>query len=365
MIDSRLKLLLVASMTFIACLVAMPAKAEKLSDLYTATWPVDSQATSARTQAIKNSLQQALIRASGSKDVVRSPAVQSALSNADSYLRRYSYQRLSAAEQMIYEKPLLLKATFDKQSITSLLKSASLPIWGEDRPSGIFWIALDNGEERRIASDENRSIAAALDIAAQSRGLPTSLPLMDIDDQSALEVADVWGRFEMPIEAASKRYGSDYWVAASLSKGTDQWQATWKVSLYGQTQSFTTSGLTAYEAIQGAVNRVADALASKLAVVLSEQAQEVLISIENIQDFESFAKAQTFLNSLGMVRSASAVEVSNDRVLFKVESLTSPQNLIEAIKLGNNLQRSEPSFGGYDMTNEQLRGDFHFVWGQP
>lgn len=263
---SRLQLLFVASVTFIACLVAMPAKAEKLSNLYTATWPVDSQATSARTQAIKNSLQQVLIRASGSKDVVRAPAIQSALSDAESYLRRYSYQRLSAAEQMIYEKPLLLKATFDQQSIVNLLKSASLPIWGEDRPSGIFWIALDNGGERRIASDQTRSIVAALDIAAQSRGLPVSLPLMDIDDQSALEVADVWGRFEAPVEAASKRYGSDYWVAASLSEGSNQWQATWKVNLYGQTQTFTTSGLSAYEAIQGAVNRIADALASKLAV---------------------------------------------------------------------------------------------------
>ena len=188
---------------------------------------------------------------------------------------------------------------------------------------------------------------------------------MDIDDQMAVEISDVWGRFETPIEEASKRYANDYWVAASLEDNGQQWLGTWKVNLHGRTQSFSTSGLTAHEAVQGAVNRIADSLASKLAVVLSEQAQNVMISVENIQDFESFAQVQQFLNSLGMVRSASAVEVSQDRVLFKVESLTAPQNLIEAIKLGNNLQRSEPSFGGFGNSGEQLRGDFHFVWGQP
>ena len=365
MTDSRLKLLLVVALVFSGLMFSSSVKAERVNDLYTATWPVESQATSVRAQAIQNSLQQALIRASGNLNVARSPAVQSALSDAESYLRRYSYQRLSAEEQMIYEKPLLLKATFDRQSIISLLKSASLPIWGEERPSGVFWIAVERAGERRVASDQSRSIKAALEIAAGSRGLPVTLPLMDMDDQAALEVSDVWGRFEAPLQEATQRYGADYWVAASLQERNGQWQGTWKVSLHGRTQSFSTTGLTSYEAIQGAVNRVADSLASKLAVVLSEQAQDVTISVENIQDFEAFAKVQQFLNSLGMVRSARAVEVSGDRVLFKVESLTSPQNLIEAIKLGNNLQRSEPSFGGFENSGEQLRGDFHFVWGQP
>jgi hypothetical protein len=364
-----LALMMAVAMVF----AVLPVKAEKVQNLYTATWPVESQSSSIRAQAIKNSLQQALIRVSGSRDIARSPAVQSALSNADNYLRRYSYQRLSAAEQMIYEKPLLLKATFDKSSLLSILKSASLPIWGEDRPSGLFWIAFDDGSERRIASEETDLIEAGLTIAANSRGLPFTLPLMDIDDQMALEISDVWGRLETPIEEASKRYARDYWVAGQLSKQNGQWQGVWRVNMKGRIQSFSTSGLTSYEAIQGAVNRIADNLSSKLAVVLSEQAQEVTISVDNIQDFNAFARVQKFLNSLGMVRSASAVEVSGNTVLFKVESLTSPQNLIEAIKLGNNLQQSESGFGidsGYDDGfnegfNEQLKGDFHFVWDAP
>ncbi|GAA4364891.1 DUF2066 domain-containing protein [Kangiella marina] len=364
MTDSRFKLMLMVVAFITAFALSSAAKAERLTDLYTATWPVASQSSSERAQAIRNSLQQALIRASGSRNVARSPAVQSALADAESYLRRYSYQRLSASEQMIYEKPLLLKATFDKQSIVSLLKSASLPIWSEDRPAGLFWIAFDNGQERRIVSEQTQLMAAGLEIAAQSRGLPVTLPLVDIDDQMALETSDVWSRLETPIEAASKRYANDYWVAVSMSKETSQWQATWKVKLYGKVQSFSTSGLTSYEAMQGGVNRIADILAGKLAVVLSDQAQEIMISVENIIDFESYASVQKFLNSLGMVRSASAIEVSQDRVLFKVESLTAPQSLIEAIKLGNNLQLSEPSYG-YSNVGEQLTGDFHFVWRQP
>lgn len=373
MMCSRFKLSVALVLALLLALALVPVKAEKIQDLYTATWPVESQATSVRAQAIQNSLQRALIRVSGSQNVARSPAIKSALSNAESYLRRYSYQRLSAAEQMIYEKPLLLKATFDKQSIISLLKSASLPIWGEERPSGLFWIAFENDSERRIANDETDFIQSSLSIAAQSRGLPVTLPLMDIDDQMTIETSDVWARLETPLNNASERYQRDYWVAAKLLQENGQWQGTWLVNMKGRTDSFSTSGLTAYEAIQGAINRIANSLSSKLAVVLFEEAQEVTISVENIQDFTAFAKVQKFLNSLGMVRSANAVEVSQNTVLFKVESLTSPQNLIEAIKLGNNLQRSESGFSsnsGFDngLSNsfgEQLRGDFHFVWDAP
>lgn len=379
MMISRLKSILVVSLTLVMVLATQPTQAEKVQDLYTATWPVASQSGAERSRAIAESFKQALIRVSGTRDVSRSPVVQNAIANASDYLRRYSYQRLSAAEQMIFEKPLLLKATFDKQSLLSVLKSASLPIWGEDRPSGVYWIAFDNGQERQITSEDTEFVAAGLTISAGARGLPVTLPLMDIDDKSAIEFSDVWAKSSTALRNASARYATDYWVAGKLSKEGDQWQASWLVDMKGRTQSFTSTGLTSYEAIQAAVNRVADSLSSKLAVVLSEHAQEVMISVENIQDFTSFAKVQKYLNSLGMVRSASAIVVSQDRVLFKVESLTSPQNLIEAIKLGNNLQRSQRSSvydtgygtdyesgsdrGFSDGFKEPLEGDFHFIWG--
>ncbi|WP_223669230.1 DUF2066 domain-containing protein [Kangiella shandongensis] len=354
-----LKLVLVALLAF--ALFNQTSQAEKVYGLYTAVWPVESQSSAIRAQAIKKSFEQALIRVSGSREVLRSPSIKNVVANAEQYLRRYSYQKLSAAEQMIYEKPLLLKGTFDKAAILRALKQASQPIWGEERPSGIFWVAYESNGQRRIASEETAFISAGLEIAADSRGLPVSLPLMDIDDQAALEVTDVWGRFEEPIESASERYARDYWVAGQLSKSNGQWQGSWLISIQGRSERFSTVGMTSYEAMNAAVNRVADTLSSKLAVVLSEHAQEVLISVENLRDFESFAGLQKFLNSLAMVKSASAVEVAGDTVLFKVESLTAPQNLIEAITLGNNLQR--PDFG-FEST-DSLRGDFHFIWGMP
>lgn len=344
--------------------VSLPSKADTVRDLYTANWPVESQSSSLRAEATVKSFEQVLVAVSGSRDVLRSPTVRAELANVNDYLRRYSYQKLSAAEQMIYEKPLLLKATFDSQSVLSLLKRASQPIWGQDRPSGVYWIVVEeNGkaEQRAIATEESQLIAAGLNISAKNRGLGVTLPLMDIEDQSVLSVSDVWRRFDESINSASKRYSTDYWVAGQLSNDNGQWQGKWLVSMRGETRNYTTTGLSSYEAINAVINRVADHLASKLSVVLSESAQDVLISIENIQDFQSFAKAQQFITSLGMVRSASAVEVSADTVLFKVESLTSPQNLIEAMKIGNNLQRST---NGFDQ-NINVKGDFHFVWASP
>lgn len=339
---------------FILATFVLPAHAERVANLYSASWPVENQSTEVRQKAMQNAFAEVLIRVSGSKEVVNNSQIREVLPDAQNYMRQYSYKRLTAAEQMVYEKPLLLIATFDSQSVQRILKDTAQPIWSDNRPSGVFWIAVEENGSRRVATDVNDQVTIAVNRATGRRGLPVILPLMDLEDKSQVTVGDIWGRFTDPVKRASSRYNADYVVVGQLSQSGGQWFGRWSLELGGTVTNLSSSAPSKGQVVADLIDQVADKLASRLAVVLSGQVLSVEIYVDNIYDLESYAGARNYLTNLGMTESVSVLQVKQDAVLFEVKVLTSPQNLIDAINIGNNLRR---------IPNDQvLNGRYSFSW---
>ncbi|WP_251360099.1 DUF2066 domain-containing protein [Kangiella sp. TOML190] len=332
---SKLSLLMLVS-----CLLLPVAKAEVMPDLYTSSWPVSDQSESARNRALSNAFAQVLVRASGHEKVLNASAIKASLRDAASYMRLYSYQKLNFEEQKIYRKPLLLKVSFDPSAVTRLLKNSGQPVWNNNRPAGTYWIAVDNNGARKIAADGQDGAAIAARKEANSRGLPIILPLMDLEDKSAISAADVWGKFQEPVNKASKRYGADYVVMGSVSQAASGWQGSWVADLGSDTMRFTTSGASSQQAVAKMVNRVADRLATKLAVVLSNQTQTNYLLLQGIDSMQAYAKAQSILSNLSMVSSVNAIEVKRGDVLFQLELQSATQYLVDALEVSGNLRRS-------------------------
>ena len=315
-------------------------RSEVMKDLYTASWPVADQTTQVRARALGNAFAQVLVRASGHEKVLNSSVIQNSIANASDYMRLYSYKKLNLAEQKIYKKPLLLKVSFEPTAVTNLLKEAGQPVWNNNRPNGVFWIATDSNGEREIAADGQDVEAVAVRKQAYQRGLPVVIPLMDLDDKSAISISDVWGKFSEPVTRASRRYNADYVVMGSLSESANGWQGSWLVNLGNDNMRFTTSGASTEQAVSKMVNRIADRLAMRLAVVLNSQTEINYILVKGLSSIESYAKAQSLLNNLSMVSSVNAVEVKESDVLFEIGLQSAPQYLIDALALSSNLRKT-------------------------
>lgn len=332
-------ILTVAFLGFAFSGVLTPVQAEKMRDLYTASWPVADQSEKVRNRALSNALAQVLVRASGHKKVLNSSSIKSSLGDAASFMRLYSYKKLSLEEQRIYKKPLLLKVNFEPNAISNLLKSAGQPIWSDNRPSGAYWVLVDDGS-RKIAADGQDGEAIALRKAADARGLPVVLPLMDLEDKGAISAADISGKFLDPVKKASKRYSTDYVALGTVTKSGAGWSGNWVVDLGNDTMRFTTKGASSSVAVSKMVDRVANKLANRLAVVLNGQAQTDYLLVDGLYDLESYAKAQSILKNVSMVKSVNAVAVANNQVLFELELLSARQYLVDALAVSSNLRRT-------------------------
>ena len=87
---SRASAWLLASMVLVA---SLPARAVIVQDLYAAEVPVASQSSQALDSGAEAALAEVLVKVSGSAELLRSPAIRSALGEARSHVQQYSFRR--------------------------------------------------------------------------------------------------------------------------------------------------------------------------------------------------------------------------------------------------------------------------------
>ncbi|BFT30449.1 hypothetical protein D210916BOD24_16250 [Alteromonas sp. D210916BOD_24] len=171
---------------------------------------VENQSQATQREALKKALRQVFVKMSGSTAVLDNPGVRAALSTPQSLLRSYRFDYDNGTTYYI--------ADFDQVKLTDLLQREMLPLWGDRRPETIVWLAQESADRSRFLLDESQpsSLADALRQTAVERGLPLSLPLMDLTDNTSISTYDVWGRFVEPLRKASIRYGIDNIIGARV-----------------------------------------------------------------------------------------------------------------------------------------------------
>ena len=173
---------------------------------------VEDQSTRAQQKAAKRALREVFLKMSGTGSSLDNSGVKAALASPQSLLRSYRYS---------YEgNKTYYVAEFDISKVGEILQREMLPLWGDRRPETLIWLALQDEKENKLIVDESLDfpIAEALRTTAQERGLPLSLPLMDLTDSVNITTYDVWARFVEPVREASRRYSVDNIIAARLYK---------------------------------------------------------------------------------------------------------------------------------------------------
>jgi hypothetical protein len=202
-----------------ACAVTYP-------NLYRVTVTPDATVPDQRGAAIKAAMARVLIRVTGDRNAPFDPALQTVLADAPKYLTSYGLDRGGQAQ-------VGFSATQVDQALAALQK----PVWGPERPLTLLWIAVDDGNGGRALLGANDTPQLGLEptppgmterlmglrndllAVADERGLPVTLPLLDLEDLNAVTFADVWGGFEDRVAAASARYRADAILIGRVRRG--------------------------------------------------------------------------------------------------------------------------------------------------
>ncbi|MEJ2480102.1 MAG: DUF2066 domain-containing protein [Acidihalobacter sp.] len=349
----RVPVLLILLLTgFAAVLFARPAAAVEATGLYRVTLPVADRNPQTRDSAFQQALGQVLIKVSGSSQIVTQPPVQEALKNPANYVQQFAYHEAQPAATSAGSATggsasagLELQVRFDPVAIDRLLSSNGLPLWGRERPLVILWIGVSRGNGQRfILGSESDSphpaVSQAVKHAAQARGLPIFLPLMDLQDQGAVNFSDLNGGFLGPVLQASARYDANAVLAGAVRPNAGQWRGQWQLAFRNQRQQWTSSGATQAQALAGGISGAADRLASMLAVSGAPGGgrQAVFVQFDGVQHVAAFARIEHLLGKLTPVKSAQLVSADGGQLVFKVVPRGQASDVARNLGLINWLQ---------------------------
>ncbi len=325
--------------------------ATPVQGLYEVEVPVAGQETAQRNEAIRTAFGLMLVKVTGNRGVAGRPELAEAIRRAPRYVQQYQYRlapmdaevlvmpdTAAVAETMSSGLPTetpagevdvveneparLLKVTFDRNAVERLLREKRLPVWDANRPGALVWIGVDQASHRRLGMpDDDTALYSVLTDSSGGRGVPLIFPLMDLEDQTLLQVADIWGDFEANIRRASGRYTPDLIINGRLIQMTETlWRAQWSFYLADQTVRWNGEGAGMEVVADEGMQRVADLLAERFAPVAGDDGVSLVrLRVEGVHDLKGYLSVGGMLRSQGVVDRADILFVEPDAVTFGLQ----------------------------------------------
>ncbi|GAC14541.1 DUF2066 domain-containing protein [Aliiglaciecola lipolytica] len=339
------------------------ASAAVVEGLYNASVIVTDQSANAQKKAVKQALAEVLVKVSGNRALLADDEVKTYLNRAENILLSYAFE--STPDGLLY------KAEFDTNKVESLLRSTGFSIWGKHRPQTLIWLAMEEqGTNRRelVSDSTHAEVILAAKKAAAARGVDIAFPIMDLTDIQQVSVYDVWSSYTQNLVLASERYATEYVMSGRLyyrdeqpfsnqneqqneSQNTPQqldvWVVEWMITRKGVFDSGESSGETPEIAIKNAVDMFTDVLADKYAIeaISDNENNKTKVVIGNISSLTAYVEVLNFLTKLSVVVDVALVEQQGSLATFELELFGAEENLEEAFRLEDRLQRSLDDYG--------------------
>lgn len=322
-------------LALLLCALVLPAQARVIPDLYEVVEAVPSRGATDRAAASSRGLERIFVRVTGDAGIGSNPQLQPLLQEAQQHLQSYRYER--------EDNQLYLHLAFDPQVVSEKVHKLQLPMWPNNRPDTLVWMAVDTlqGGRGALSESDYPELFAALDGMAIERGLPVEFPVMDLNDQRNMPLGNLWALDESAAERAGVRYRPDASLMGRLLETSGQlWQGSWLLIHGGRSYAFDTSGSSLEEVAMRGIDEAANLLAQRYAVRPGDTGTRsaVVVELSGIDSFADYTEASAYLRGLAQVSSAELLSVNQDRMRFSLTTSSRMENLRDALALNRKMQ---------------------------
>lgn len=242
-----------------------------------------------------------------------------------------------------------LVVDFDPRLVDRAIREAGLPRWGRERPDLLVWMAVaDDGSAGLIGPGTGHErLRFLFNDTARRRGVPVIWPLMDALDLTQVTPADIRGGITEAAMAAADRYGADGVVLVDLRSagGDGDWTGRWRWRVGEMESAFAYSAADRDAAVTGGVERLADLMAQRFAVVASGEGGRMRLTVSGVQREVHYAELMRYLRALSVTEAVEVVAARGDTLELALE--VNSGGLRETLSLSRLLKfvAEEPASG--------------------
>jgi hypothetical protein len=247
----------------------------------------------------------------------------------------------------------LLNAEFDSGLIQDIVKRSGKSVWPVNRPQVLIWAMEDGVDGRQLIADPSHPIMSALLDYAGVRGLPTLLPLWDLDDQIVLNDEQLWSMDEEAIMAASARYDTTTVLMARYTQTSDgQWFTSWQFNHAGERRVYDIRTPNFADLDSAALDPLVNYLAERYAVssVTDEQEHLQSIQVHGVQSYAAYQSVLAYLSKQPLITQLKLIGVEGDQLTLQILLAASWQQLNNAFALDRKLQPINENLSAYQLS---------------
>ena len=320
--------------------VAQQTRGQAVDWLYEVEQFVPDQSDRARLAAAQRSLLRVLSRTTGLASVPRSATVAKALITPERFYTKYVYfdprdldtERRGLIDNASSGADASLAVRFDFQpaAIKQLARDAQLPTWWSRRPLTMVWMVLDEPSGCKVINHSARKLRSELDARAKQRGLPTMLPLMDLQDSVQVNSAVVWGKFTDVLDQASERYMASQYLLGRFSVqeilGQRLYTGEWLVRSGDGESSQYLRGVDRDNLVRTGIDMATRHVLDQHLVFTNTPRQHDLV-VRGITGLRAYAGLLDYLRSLEFIDSVMLLGLQADALTLRVNTVATDRQL--------------------------------------
>jgi hypothetical protein len=240
------------------------------ADLYRAQTIVTGQGEANRIIGFASCLEDVLIKVSGAQKLAGDRRLAAYKSNAESFVRAFSYRDQMAGkpvrdEQGTRDRPYDLTVDFEEKKVDDILKALDLKPWLSHRPRLAVFVGMEQGPKNYIVtadgaqSDLQRD---ALRAAADMRGMGIVLPSAQALAKSSLNGVELKTVPSSALAPIAAELGGEVALVGQLVWDDRKlgWATQWQMDWHGRTHRWQVRGVTFDEAFRRGIGGAAQAL---------------------------------------------------------------------------------------------------------
>ncbi len=292
------------SSLFLACCLSLPVVAIEQADFYSASVPVPDRGQDAFKQGLRDALVQVLVKASAepAARIMQSSRLAVDLERGDRLASQFSYiTKKTVSASGVEQEALFLKASFPEKTVTDLLQTANLRFWPNNRPQILLWPVIKRGGAAHIASidsEQNARLITMMGDKATKYGLPWVLGELKAQNNAER----LWQWDNAAIESISKPYNKNVILVSRLGITSDnRGMGGWLLIDHGRATKFDVNARSLEEFVERGMALAAKKLASRYAVKLSSENNEIILVVNRVDSDEKYQALISYLEKLNVV----------------------------------------------------------------
>ncbi|MEK7990333.1 MAG: DUF2066 domain-containing protein [Thiotrichaceae bacterium] len=330
----KIKFLLVSLFLFIA----NPAWS---LDLYQAQVVVADTDEEHRLPALKQVLQQILIKLTGIQNV---DLKKENLDNVENWVRQFSYKSETGL--------VWLEATFNQKEVKALIEKLGLRVWQQPRPMILVWIAH---KDEIINDAQQVDRMQVLKTKAKQYGVELIFPILDLYERRSFSLKQITAYRLEDIQQLAKRYMVDAVLVGNIELDVkNESLAVWQL-FYNNTQiNWKSNDKQLSNLLISAVEKTVDKVspksvqninaksnAEKSSAIKSEPkpAQAIVntdlnLTITDVPNLSVYAKINRYLKALPEVKSIEMKNMSSNQLVFEITAKMTLEQFVQTLQAG-------------------------------